>query len=255
MNVYIPTHQRYTKQITYNNLPASVRKDTFLVVNSGERSRYDEKYQILEAPPEVKGISQIRQWILDTTICEKIVMLDDDLTFSKRRKDIPDRFENVSETELAIFFERMELLLNTYAHGTFLAREGANRVSPGVKYIGRAMRVLAFNRFRLRELEVRFTPGLVQDDFEITLQLLKKKEPNFIICDLVHNQTGSGTEGGASAYRSIETHNESVKRFAEMHPGYVKVVNKNTKVAWGGQPRLDVVVQWRKAYDYSFSSI
>jgi len=34
---------------------------------------------------------------------------------------------------------------------------------------------------------------------------------------------------------------------AELHPGLVKVVTKETKGAWGGGTRTDVVVQWKKA--------
>lgn len=250
MELFILTHKRYHKQVTWNSLSEELKQSAKLVVVHGEASKYDKKYPIIETPEGLKGVSNTRQWILDNATENKIVMLDDDLTFARRRKDMPDRFEPILPVELSTTFSRIDRLLDTYAHGTILAREGGNRVPPGVKYVGRAMRVLCFNRKFVKELDIKFTPGLVQDDFDITLQLLKKGERNFIFCDTVQNQSGgSGAAGGASDYRDMEYHNGSVKYLAQLHPGLVTVVEKHTKVAWGGQPRLDVIVQWKKAYE------
>jgi hypothetical protein len=43
----------------------------------------------------------------------------------------------------------------------------------------------------------------------------------------------------------------SAKGLAELHPGFVKVVRKETKGAWGGGERVDVQIQWKKAWESS----
>jgi hypothetical protein len=142
----------------------------------------------------------------------------------------------------------MEHVLGHYAHATILAREGANRTTEAYRENGRAMRVLGFNLPVLAREGICFDSRLVQDDFDITLQLLRKGWPNRIICWAVQNQSGSGAAGGASDYRDMHKHGASVRLLAEKHVPFVNVVTKKTKVAWGGQERLDVVVQWQRAF-------
>ena len=251
MQVFIPTHLRYNRQITWNNLPVLVREWTRLVVANGEGSKYDPNLPVVETPPEVRGIGATRQWVLENATEDHIVMLDDDLTFAVRRTDVPSLFNPATADDVTRLFSSLDGHLDRYAHATVLAREFGNNNVTLLSECGRAMRILAFNVAVLRKENVRFNPELVQDDFDITLQLLKKGYPNLIIGWMVQNQSGSGAAGGASAYRSMEAHNASVQKLAALHPGFVSVVEKKTKVAWGGQPRLDVVCQWKKAFQSS----
>ena len=43
-------------------------------------------------------------------------------------------------------------------------------------------------------------------------------------------------------------HNAGAERLNELHPTCVKVVEKQTKTAWNGLPRKDVIIGWKKAY-------
>jgi hypothetical protein len=154
-----------------------------------------------------------------------------------------------------LFAEFDRFLSGTYAHVTVMARENGNRHPLPYYECGRAMRMLGFNLPVLRKEGVKFNPELVQDDFDITLQLLRKGYKNLIISWIVQNQSGSGAAGGASAYRNMDYHNASVQKLAALHPDYVTVVKKQTKVAWGGQPRLDVRCQWKKAMKDASSTL
>jgi hypothetical protein len=255
VKIYIPTHKRYNRQITWRGLPPSVQADTKLVISSGETPHYAQGLPLLETPPEVQGIGATRQWILDNAEGNHIVMLDDDLTFARRRLDDPSRFVPASVLDMEKWHHDMDNHLNSYAHVSMGPRENGNRKTDLYYECGRAMRVLAFDLEVLRREGVRFNPELVQDDFDITLQLLKKGYQNLIVGWMVHNQSGSGAAGGASEYRDIAKHNESIKKLAALHPGLVTVVTKHTKVAWGGQPRLDVICQWKKAYTTSTTGL
>lgn len=252
LKIFIPTHKRYNRQTTWNNLPLELLHRTNLVVAHGETPNYSKVYTTLETPKDVVGIGATRQWILEYSQennIDKIVMLDDDLTFAIRRTDDQSKFGEPKPSELLRLFSSMDMHLDHYAHCTILAREGGNRILKSLDEVGRAMRVLAFRTDILRKESVSFDRRLVQDDFDITLALLALGYPNLRICWAVHNQAGSGAAGGASAYRSIETHNASVALLKEKWQDFVAVVNKQTKVAWGGRARLDVVIQWKKAYE------
>jgi hypothetical protein len=81
----------------------------------------------------------------------------------------------------------------------------------------------------------------------MTLQLLRAGYPNAVITEFVHNQAGSNTEGGCSAYRDAKMMESSARKLAKLHPGFVKVVTKETKTSWGGGERVDVQIAWKKA--------
>jgi hypothetical protein len=91
----------------------------------------------------------------------------------------------------------------------------------------------------------------VMEDFDFTLTLLENGGRNAVTLDYVWNQTGSNQPGGCSDYRTAEVQAKAAKELAKLHPGVVKVVEKEVigKTSWGGmKTRTDVRIQWRKAY-------
>ena len=51
--IYIPTLHRIDNQVTYNNLPDSLKKKVVLVVQEWERDQYDYDVEYLVLPPEI----------------------------------------------------------------------------------------------------------------------------------------------------------------------------------------------------------
>jgi hypothetical protein len=88
----------------------------------------------------------------------------------------------------------------------------------------------------------------VMEDFHVALSLLEAGYSNRIMNHYAHNQKGSGTAGGCSHFRTPELHAKNEHLLAALHPDVVKVVQKETKGAWGGGTRTDVNIQWKKAY-------
>lgn len=88
MNIYIPTLNRTEKQITLSNLPKTLYEQIYLVCIEAEAEEL-KKYgtNVLVTPPEVKGIGETRQYVIDNTEAEHILFLDDDLKFYKRNAD------------------------------------------------------------------------------------------------------------------------------------------------------------------------
>lgn len=254
MQIFIPSMQRATvkDQRTVNALVAAGLKCT-LVVPTAEFKPYcamrPSTVGVMVCP--AKGIALTRQWIMDNAGEDKVVMMDDDLSFHARRTDDPTKFTPATPKQVLAMVKDIDKQLTKFAHVGVLAREGGNRITEPYVDCSRPLRVYAFNLAKVRAAGARYTPGLVQDDFDMTLQLLRAGHANRIICNYVNDQVTSNAPGGASTYRTMESHAASVRKLAEIHAPFVRVVEKQTKGAWQGQERLDVVISWKKAFESS----
>ena len=256
MKIFIPTYGRSDKQHTYNYLPKSIQQRTTLVVQAREKHLYKNYPNLVVLPPSIQTISPTREYIKtmmakNTNGDRKFIMLDDDLRFDVRRMDDNGKFVVATDKDVEKLFKRIEKELDKFAHVGVLSREGGNRVMTPTVQCSRMMRVLAYNVDVLVKEKVKFDRLPLQEDFDVTLQLLQKGYPNLVLCEWVNGQGTSGAKGGCSHFRTIELHNENARKLGELHAPFVKIVEKQTKGAWGGQARLDVMVFWKKAYESS----
>ncbi len=223
-----------------------------LVVQQQEVEEYAKiigPHDIFCLPPYVKRLADTRDYIIhEMPGDDHVVFMDDDLDFAVRRDDDRSKFRQVQPGDLEAMFARMDRMLLKYPMVGIGSREGGNRVTEPFVYNTRIMRVLAFRRSFLREKGLFFNPLVVMEDFHINLQILRSGEDTCILNNWVSNQHGgSDAPGGCSVYRTDEVQTESAKLLAARHPGFVKVVEKTTKTAWGGKTRTDVIVQWKRA--------
>lgn len=230
-----------------------MRDRTTLVVQDRERELYSA-FPLLILPPQVQTLPDTRQWLTDNLSENKCIQLDDDLVFATRRTDEPTKFFPATGFEIEEMFDELLGLLDVYAHVGVSGREGANRNVNWHKGVGRQMRIHGYRLDILRREKIRQDSMPDVEDFHTTLQLLRLGFPNKLLNWIVHNQEGSNTEGGCSAYRTLETHARDVELLREHHPKFVKVVTKTTKTAWGGGERKDVIIQWKKAYQEGVST-
>lgn len=260
MDIVIPSYGRAAKQTTLDALNKAGFTPT-LVVQEREWQAY-KKYHDLEKavisilPDDTRTIAPTRDWILQNVgRHDNIVMLDDDLTFYRRRTDDKTKFRDITPTELRAAFEQMNQMLHRFAHVGFAGREGANRQTQDLIFNTRIMRVLGYNRGKLFKEAITFGRLPVMEDFDVALRLLRAGHANVLINTVVHNQAGSGKEGGCSHFRTKELHAESARKLQEFHPRFVTVVEKETKTAWGGGKRIDVRIQWKAAYESGQSHV
>lgn len=251
MKIYIPTIGR-EQQKTFDSLPKRWQEKVVFVVYGplGKvlKTRYEGRCKaVLMQPKHIKGISQVRQWILEKND-GKILMLDDDLKFAHREKD-GMKLHPASPTEIDRGLHKVNDLLDIYAHGSIATREGNNRVEEITTYIGRPLRALAYNCEWVKDHFARFDRVPLMEDFDMTLQLLRKGCKNFTIWNLCHDQAGSNAEGGCSTYRTAALQTAAAKALAKLHPKFVKVIQKETKSGWFGGVRTDVRIAWKKAYE------
>lgn len=242
MKIFIPTKGRI-KQLTMEALPIELRKryDATLVVQTEEDyNRLRSYYPTVWADAE--GIGATRQWILDNSTDDKVVMLDDDLCSWSRRNHFTGQYVKAGPHDIVEGFELLDELLSDHAHAAIGHRQFAN-TKPLVEYGTRAMRALGYRRDVLARENIRFTLPLMED-FEVTLKLFRAGYPNAVFYGLIQDQLGSDQPGGCKYWRTLERHNAAAEALAEMFPRFVKLKDVE---GWAIGTRKDVSIQWKKA--------
>lgn len=261
MRIYIPSRGRADITRTFLNLPPVLQKKAVYVVPREELGVYSKAgFSCVSPPPSIDRIAVTRQWIVEYHLknhpeTDKLIMLDDDLSFRAYDPFISCKYGAVKPDATIAAFKELETLLNTYAHGGILMQLGSNRHedAPAPMLNTRACRAIAFRASVLKQHwpATKFGPVPVQDDFHTTLALLELGYPNAITTIIAQDQTGgSGARGGASTYRDMAYHAASVRKLKELHPEFVRIVDKPAlKTTWGNEPRIDVVCSWKKALE------
>jgi hypothetical protein len=224
---------------------------TALVVPNSEYTDYcpvAAEYGCTVIPCPHQGIGPTRQFIIAAGYPEAVLMLDDDLTFFRRRVDEPTKFEDAFGHDIMQMLDSIEYHLKDYPCVGVCAREGGNRYPDQFYYNGRLLRVLAYDTVVLTNQGIDFRMTPVMEDFYVALCLLTHGYQNLMLSNWCHNQTGSNTAGGCSQYRTMEMQKMAALMLKKYFPEFVTIVKKQTKTAWGGEERTDVRVQWKKAY-------
>lgn len=248
MTIAIPTMKRIEQQHTWGAVRI-VWPDVVLACPEDEAKEHRKRgREVLDVPMNIKGIAATRQFIMENIRSPKVLMMDDDLTFSKRRTDDPSKFSPCTKNDTQLMLHEVSSLLEEYPHASISIREGAHRHTERLLHAVRVARVVGFRRDVFFEENTDFRNNTVMDDFEAVLHLLSRGRLNAVLNSYVQNQRGSGTEGGASTYRTMEMQAHAAELLRAKYPDFVRLVTKKTKVAWGGAERTDVIVQWKKAY-------
>ena len=103
--IFIPTVNRVNQQITYNSLPAELKKKVVFVVQSWEREQYNYPNEYLVLPPEVNlsdyyCISKTRKIIYKAGQNFKYAVLDDDLAFKRRNSRYWTGLSNIAKSKV-----------------------------------------------------------------------------------------------------------------------------------------------------------
>lgn len=259
MAIYIPTmgRIRYEQQCTARELEQYSTRMFTLVCPEDEVALH-QPYQrgtVIGCP--AVGIAATRNWIVQQCKAEICVMIDDDMYFYEREGNGP----LVKHPPLDPMFQWIdEVVGRGYLHGGVSARQGNNRMTYPEHLNRRLERVnTRVNNFHFYHVPTIKGHNLyldvlpVMEDFCTTLQLMALAHPNIVTYRWCWNQRGSGAEGGCSSYRTKEIQAEAAKGLQRLFPEHVKCITKiNISESVGSifrEPRLDVNIQWRKAWD------
>lgn len=277
LHIYIPTRGRVNNQLTLRNMPAVWRGRATIVCPINEIVHHKRNWpgvKILKQPDPDMSIAQKRKWIFEYAHKnghEKIMMMDDDLSFCPRhnyfpqfagfqkdshskdwrefRKERPDasglyKSSDPEDKKIDLAFRKVTAALDRYRHGGLGPRLMNQEFGCEFSLNKRCMYAIAFHvptvikHCKLGRIEHR-------EDFDLTLQLMKAGFENFRyeMC-VVEQYEGYNAEGGASEERSMKASNADAYKLARLHPGLVKVKMKDYLVS---VPRVEVVIRWQNA--------
>jgi hypothetical protein len=267
--IYIPTMHRTSQQTSYSRFSEDMKSISYLVTVEEDVKELEKNYpgvRCIVTPKEVKGISKVRQWIIDNAETRYVWMCDDDQNFYKRLdndwhlKYVHDKEyfkdnlieEMIEDTYKLISMQNTEYK-NKYFGVGLSARQGNNRSYPN-RYLEntRMFNTYALDTELFKKENIRFDEFRVMEDFNVTISFLTREYPNIILQDFCWGQSESNMAGGCSEYRTLELQKECAIALHKKFPDFVKVVVKEGK-SWGEglNNRHDVNVQWKKAFNSS----
>jgi hypothetical protein len=246
MKILVPTLSRAGKVRVFRDIPNAT-----LLVDADQEAEYAAAYpdnQLHILPAGMRGIAAVREHCV-RTIGGKILMLDDDLWFYTRRKDDEGKLVNASPTDIQEMLRFVEDTLDTYAHVGIAAREGFNRFKGKGDILEnqRYIRAIGVNS-DLIPADVDYTRVQVMEDFDVALQLLERGLPSAIITPWAQGQVQTQMAGGCSEYRTHENHERAAHKLHELHPGFVKLRQKENKSGGEFGHRTEVTIYWKKAF-------
>lgn len=258
LGIYIPSRGRATRQFTLARIPKEYRDITYLVVPEDEEADYrraNPGTPVIACPK--KGIGRTRQWILD--VCRKkfVLMFDDDMYFYHRIKRLDWHLATNTPAQNKLMLDELfaYMISDGYIHVGMATRTEASFYLCSYRTCTRVNNVHGFNVSRLATafdgLQISFRDLPVMEDFNVTLTLLRNGIPNKVLLDYVWNQPGSNSDGGCSTYRTAKLQAKSARALAELHPEFVKVVEKKVvgATSWEGmKTRTDVRIDWHRAW-------
>jgi hypothetical protein len=227
-----------------------LRQRTTLVCPKQEAVRLSNLYrdvQIVVQPNSDWKIAKKREWIVREWMragYDKIIFLDDDLRFATRVSADDTHLREIKGHELIPEFKRIEDKLGPdFPHVGFGQRQGNHLLEAGWKSPAKMCFALAYY-LPIVTKECRFDLVALREDMAVTLQLLLEGFPNAVWNETVVDQRGYDAPGGASDERTVARSNAEAEKLAELFPDYVRVEQRDYKAS---VPRLEVVVQWKKA--------
>lgn len=263
IGIYIPSYCRVDNQKTLESIPEKLLDKTYLVVYKSDylkyRKRYGKRVNVLLCP--VEGIAKTRQWILENCNEKYAFMIDDDMAFQYRDRDM--KMHKCKDKNFINMINLLEDWLDEdIVHVGVSHAFGNNRVKDDYIEIGRMNNAYAYNCLKMKiikdkhnigfdSFENKYNKRLVMEDFYLTLSLLKWGYKNRITYKYTWSQKQSGAEGGCSLYRNSEMQKESANLLAKEFPELVVVKTKKSSKKWSGfdsEIRTDVNILWKKCY-------
>lgn len=253
MRIYIHTLGRADNQPTLIYLRAA-GVEPVLVVQPHEAQTYRQTYKgspLLILPENIKGLSPTRQWLLENCDQRYMVLCDDDLRFARKHPDDRTKLVEPKPQDMVEMIAAVKSKLQRFAHVGISARDGNNR-RPNAFYTNeRMMRFLAYDRDRVPP-SCRFDRVPAKQDFDMTLQLLRKGLANCLIYEWAQDQvSASNARGGCATYRTEEMADSAARELQRLHPHFVTLVEKSNS-NWKGftkPTRLEVIVYWKQAFE------
>jgi hypothetical protein len=261
MQIFILSRSRFNQlskgRGTAFSIPDAWKQHTALVVPVSQLEQYRQAVHVRQLSIKIipftgEGLAAKRHFIGHIAEENSFLALDDDLKFQVHRDDFSDKLIPASNAEVSLMLEHVEDCLTKYVHVGIADRASASRqIGPGVltTYNKRISGALGYRKTEYLACEHERVKCM--QDFDLTLQLLRRGFVSACINRWCRDAGITQAPGGCSDYRTHEMHAASAHRLAELHPGFVRLVQKKNKTGGDFGTRTEVVISWKKAYESS----
>lgn len=248
MHLLIMTRGRVGKQRTLQSIPSRWIDKTLLVAPMEELHQH--RHPTIGVPEWVDNYSKKFQYIIDGRAVDtnKVVILDDDLIFSKR---VGDKLLKVQDKEeLNDMFDYMEELLDATALVGVHPRQMGHHAPLPHKENGKVICIQGVNR-QLCDPMPRVDQFPILADVILNCSLLSRGIGNKLITTFVQDWGSCQAPGGCSLYRTPEMQKEAVEYVANRFAPFAKAVHRKAKQEnWLGEDgRVDLRIQWKRMYE------
>lgn len=259
IKIVIPTLGRINKQISYESLPDKYKKQVYFIVREEEYDFFNNKYDNVICLPSVleKGITPTRQFIIEYFKNDIIYMIDDDLTFNIRNKEIINEKVkwkkinmNNNEEEFDKMFEMFLNDLNNDVYSVSLVHTSAKPNERNYPYTYN-FRQHANIFIDLKKIDnINYDMNFIcSQDFDFSLQLLSNGYKNKVYYNYFVSEKAY-TKGGCQTYRTLQIYNDSTKLLLKKYPNVVKTKEVKTKIkGWNNEIQIKPKIYWKKCYN------
>jgi len=218
MKILIPSRARPDIQPTADAL-LSANVDFEIVRTESDTVRYPSKYPQIFAPLEVNDIASKRNWIMSTHTGQKILVLDDDLSFYRV---LDGRAFAASPRDIARMMLVAEDYLSMFAHLGVAKRYMINTQPQPYVINKKPKSVNGYNlalfpdpipKFRLKACS----------DIDYTMQLVQSGRSCVIVTEYCYTERDYMAPGGCSEWRTAQTIDEGMRKLEALWPGYVRL--------------------------------
>lgn len=264
MRIYIPTYKRPNDQITFINMPDSIREMVIMVVQSQEYTQgfydqYDcEKFVV----GDNIGIAKTRELIYRHAGEERFGMIDDDIKIYRRNTKYYDEKSNMDSSKRLLTEEDwkywIEEVQSMFVHDDIMhlgsrilslppygERYYENKFIRGVHWIdGRKLQKFID--------DVDWNYAQIGEDLILTLECLMKGYRNVTFDEfLIAAWETAFNDGGCSELRTNEICDEEMFKIAKKYP-FVHATNQFNDLKKIGRVRK-FVLDFKEAYKSSYT--
>lgn len=263
LTIYVTSSFRHEDMSVFAHLSPAILERVVVVVPAPQFAAYSPicasiGVQLQAAPEGMLYIAPKRQWCLEQCPTKYFCMMDDDLSFFMRDESLKLRKASVEDSE-TIFKEAIYHLENSGMSMVGISARGGNNLYPADwEDTFRMHRIwfLAIEPFRKLNINIAPYPEFVMEDFHLILTYLENGYNNRVLYKYAQDDKGSNSPGGCSTFRKAETVEKAARWLVAHHPKAARLKSKETATGWDGMKalpngkmqRIDVNVQWKKAY-------
>ena len=277
MKIFIPTVNRPDNQITYSNLPESLKKNVTMVVQAWERDKYDYDCDYLVLPDSEEYhfshyycISKTRKFIYEAGKDIKYAVLDDDLLFGRRNAKYWTGISNMetskrkcTEQDVLDMFSMYEKWLDeeevTVCGCSHSENPPMGKAFSRNSSLGSALWINGED-FREELPELDLTSVKVMEDTYFLLQLLDRGYGNKVSQEFVFFNQSVHKKSMKSTIWDEQTFQNTLKDHKIVEaafPGIFTILydENGERVKGGFRDYGKVSVKWSKAYNKKLGSL